>query len=339
MVDDHIKGLLNLEKMNKPNHIELRALIEQVNSHVENLRYLKQDVTGLAELIIIHQMSKALDKNTRMQWESTIRHGEFPNYEDTITFLKEECFTMERCDDEVQNSRSMKPSSHKPDFTRAHIATTASNDEFLCEFCGNEYQNHKCETFKSLSIEERISMVQRKKTCFNCLRKGHQVRKCPSKGTCFICKMKHHTLLHKSERENKPTTINQSENSEQASNQNTIHSMKEAVSSLTTSSHNNSIAAPTVLLLTAVVNVMDRNSQPHFCRVLLDCGSQANFISKRLADCLKLTTFPTNVVVNGINQTRTGATRSHIVEVRSMFNNFRADAWYKIPLHHIYQHQ
>lgn len=80
-----------------------------------------------------------------------------------------------------------------------------------------------------------------------------------------------------------------------------------------------------VLLLTAIVNVLDKNNKPHPCRVLLDSGSQANLITRSTAEALGLQQIPSSIMVTGVNNTTSQVSRSTMVEVRSQHSKFRAN--------------
>jgi len=43
-----------------------------------------------------------------------------------------------------------------------------------------------------------------------------------------------------------------------------------------------------VILSTAIVNTYDRDDKPHKCRILLDLGSQSNFITEEFSKKLNL---------------------------------------------------
>lgn len=66
MVDIHIGGLLNVKKISKEGHSELRSLVETVVSHVENLKYLGQEFSGISEQIVLYVLGHALDSQTRI---------------------------------------------------------------------------------------------------------------------------------------------------------------------------------------------------------------------------------------------------------------------------------
>ncbi|KAI4476741.1 hypothetical protein M0804_013358 [Polistes exclamans] len=62
--------------------------------------------------------------------------------------------------------------------------------------------------------------------------------------------------------------------------------------------------APT-LLLTAVVQLLDRDGRPHKCRVLLDSVSVGHFLIIRFANLLRIFKQDMDVPISGLNQTET----------------------------------
>lgn len=60
-----------------------------------------------------------------------------------------------------------------------------------------------------------------------------------------------------------------------------------------------------VLLATAVVMAYDSNGEAHKCRVLLDSGAMANFMSTRMAELLRLRKESANVPIDGVNGMKT----------------------------------
>ncbi|XP_058817288.1 uncharacterized protein LOC131680591 [Topomyia yanbarensis] len=79
-----------------------------------------------------------------------------------------------------------------------------------------------------------------------------------------------------------------------------------------------------VLLLTAIVHAIDRHNQPHECRVLLDSGSQVNFVSEKMADILGFPKKRANIAITGINALKTLARDKVFVKFRSRYEDFHA---------------
>ena len=78
--------------------------------------------------------------------------------------------------------------------------TRANNKPKLktCVCCRQIHPLYKCDTFKSKSSDERLTLVKKEKLCFNCLNTEHSVKDCKSRSSCFTtgCKRRHHTLIH-----------------------------------------------------------------------------------------------------------------------------------------------
>ncbi|KAG5335682.1 COX3 oxidase, partial [Acromyrmex charruanus] len=77
-----------------------------------------------------------------------------------------------------------------------------------------------------------------------------------------------------------------------------------------------------ILLSTAIVHVYDTNNQIHSCRALLDNGSQMNFITKELANRLKLRERPLDVSVAGVMDEIIHANKVVNLCIKSRFNRF-----------------
>ncbi|XP_065079908.1 uncharacterized protein LOC135702791 [Ochlerotatus camptorhynchus] len=78
IVDIHVNGLLNLNTLNRENAKDLRELIDDVTRHVDRLSLMKEEMLGVSERIVVNLIAGALDKDTRLQWESSIPHKELP---------------------------------------------------------------------------------------------------------------------------------------------------------------------------------------------------------------------------------------------------------------------
>jgi len=52
-----------------------------------------------------------------------------------------------------------------------------------------------------------------------------------------------------------------------------------------------------VILFTAIVNAYDRDGKPHKCRILLDLGSQSNFITEEFSKKLNLVQRQVNISI------------------------------------------
>ncbi|XP_055643539.1 uncharacterized protein LOC129779832 [Toxorhynchites rutilus septentrionalis] len=331
MIDMHIVGLLSITKIFKEDHCELRKLVDTCVGHVENLKFLGQEFSGVSELVVVHILTSALDKESKRAWESTMEHGSLPNYHDTISFLKNRISILERCQvsDTSNNQKLLDSMSHKRNQvsnkqpnSRVNTATVSAN----CEFCEGNHFAFKCSSFHGLDIDERLKMVRDKRVCFNCLRRGHRGLDCPSSKCCSKCQRRHHSLLHRegvrsSNMGKRHTAL---ENQKQHCTPSTSRgsSMQDI-----TAAYSNTHGKPAqqVLLLTAQVIVLDKDGNPHTSRALLDSGSQINFISESMLDRLGVQKEKANISVNGVSNIKSKAQHKARIKVCSKYSNFEID--------------
>ncbi|XP_075217943.1 uncharacterized protein LOC142322754 [Lycorma delicatula] len=88
-------------------------------------------------------------------------------------------------------------------------------------------------------------------------------------------------------------------------------------------SHSNSKQVNvSVMLSTAIMTVLDGNGAPHLCKVLSDSGSQSNFISKKMVQCLCLKTKKNHTEISGRGQSSTQTTQSTQCVIKSRVRSF-----------------
>ncbi|XP_055522479.1 uncharacterized protein LOC129716669 [Wyeomyia smithii] len=340
MIDIHIAGLLGTKKIPKDDYADLRTLVETISGHVENLKFLNQQFTGVSELIVVHLVARSLDATTKKEWESTIKRGELPTYENTIKFLKDRVSVLERCQGSNEESRSQRGTAKqltgKSAVSKANTATASSTSDPHCEMCEERHPTFKCSSFNSLSTSERLSKVKERNICFNCLRRGHSVKNCPSKKSCFRCNKKHHTLLHLEG--NASSTRPSSESSEEKHSQSNPNSAigvpgsskapesnkKPEAQPLVTAVHTNNPMnlASQVILQTALVQVDDQHQRSRLCKALLDCGSQVSFVTQSLVATLGIKVEEVSVPITGIGSVRSTIKQKCTINVRSRCNDY-----------------
>lgn len=325
-IDKHIHGLLHLKKMSKGTYDELRSLLDECSKHVESLKFLEQEFLGVSELILVHVLAATLDKEIRRRWEHTVKHGELPTYDAMMEFLKEECFTMERCDGPTTKAApaQAKVSTGATRSSQKSVAAVTTASDPKCDFCGKGHLNFACPEFKELSVQQRLAKVKERNACFNCLKRGHRGSSCPSDKTCNRCKRRHHSLLHAEEKP-KPAVSEDPQPKPATQPSKSEDQPKPPEEATSASCCSEKVLPNQVFLLTAMVDVIDKNHKTHPCRVLLDSASQVNLISKQMVESLGLNTSPSSAVVAGVNDTKSHVSRSSIVHIRSRYSGFSAN--------------
>ncbi|XP_055622839.1 uncharacterized protein LOC129773754 [Toxorhynchites rutilus septentrionalis] len=335
MIDIHIAGLLGTKKLEKEDYVELRSLVESISCHVQNLKFLNQQFTGVSELIVIHLIARALDATTKKQWESTIKRGELPTYENTIQFLKDHVSVLERCHGSCEESGFHRPIAKQPtgkqSIPRVNTATTSDQ---RCEMCKEAHPTFKCSWFNSLTVSDRLSKVREKNVCFNCLRRGHSVKNCRSNKSCFKCNKRHHTLLHLESRASSPCPSDEDievkcppamPNPAVPGPSKVAESIVNADHQLSvTAAHSNNPknSASQVVLLTALVDVYDHQQRPRVCKALLDCGSQVSFITQSFVTSLGIDVEEVSVPITGIGSVRSTIKQKCSVHVHSKCSDY-----------------
>ena len=158
-----------------------------------------------------------------------------------------------------------------------------------------------------------MQIVDKLGLCRNCLRSTqHKSSQCPST-SCRKCQRKHNTLLHLTHATGNTNTV--VETAGKSSERSTT-----ALASYTAGEIRNNNC--NVLLSTAIIKIYDVTGKEHLCRVLLDSGSQLNFISASLAKKLRLPEEQYDATITGIGKGITRATRMVIARIRSRINQF-----------------
>ncbi|XP_062557422.1 uncharacterized protein LOC134222295 [Armigeres subalbatus] len=254
---------------------------------------------SMAEVIIITLLTSKLDPATRKSWELSVGHGKLPGYKDTIAFLRNHCHVLERCEQGVglvkaRNQHSiLKPAAAQKTYTM-----TVQKPDDGCPICSAKHLVDSCDAFKKLPIDARYEKAKQLGLCFGCLKKGHRTASCKKKTTCLSCTKKHHPLMHYEEKQ-----CGSSESS--AEYKQTSGNPEQLTAAKCVIPVEPSLAKKQILLATAIVKVFDSCGVPYDCRVLLDSGAMASFISERMANLLNLRRRSANVPIVGVNGMKT----------------------------------
>ncbi|XP_053687143.1 uncharacterized protein LOC128736679 [Sabethes cyaneus] len=304
LISDTVLKLLNLKAMTNESFHQLKSLTDDVEKCVSSLEFHDLKMDKLSQAIITTLVSTKLDPDTRRIWESNVKRGQLPIYKEMISVLRNQQHVLERCENykSIQKGRGGIPMARPVQLAAAKTHTAAIQKIDNCPVCEDNHLVEKCDTFKRLAVKERYDKARQIGLCFACLKRGHRTMNCKNSVKCTKCSRRHHLLLHPEEpasQEEKKCTVKETEKNsdEQLKNDTTVTNCLIPCDA----------AKPTkqVLLATAVVSVFDVNGEEHKCRVLLDSGAMANFVSKRLVDMLRLKKNYVNIPVTGVNGMKT----------------------------------
>ena len=301
LIYNHIKAILEIEPSNKESSSKLRNLNDTLFKHVTALKTIASE-TELFEAFIIQVTSKKLDSRTARDWEvcKNRSNSNLPALKDFKDFLKNNADLLES----LESKHSNKFVDNKSNLRNTRSLVSGN---VICSFCKGSHQISQCEEFLKTSPQERSTKIKELKLCLNCLAKGHYVSQCQSKFSCRKCRSRHHTILHFDSSEPKERVKLVSDQKQGAE----VPSASSSTISAFCSNANNS------LLPTATAKIIDSQGNSHPVRILLDSGSQSNFISTSLCQRLRIPTKNVNVSVHGLSEVNTKIKSSCFVHLRA----------------------
>lgn len=313
IIQKHIRAIFEAPTLTKESHIKLRELLDIVLKHLRALKAMKRPTEAWDDLII-HIIVSKLDSATNKAWEISIPNKEIPNLKSLIEFLSKRSQALETIFSKLSvNQFNAQPKSiaKAKNSSVANLATS----NLSCPQCKGNHPLYYCEAFLKLPIEKRIQLVKKAHLCINCLRStSHQSKNCNS-SSCRKCTKKHNTLLH---------LVDSIDNSEKGVSNDAVISETEKAEkthSIVTQCLSTQRSL-NVMLSTAVVHVYDHKNQIHSARVLLDSGSQINFIAQDFANKLSLKERSIDISISGIAHGAMQAKRMIPLRIKSRFNNF-----------------
>ncbi|XP_055678197.1 uncharacterized protein LOC129786957 [Lutzomyia longipalpis] len=285
IVNSHIETFLKQSAVAQPSASGLRKLFTTSASILQAMEALK--VTQ-RDPWLIHIIREKLDAESQVLWSREI-NDDIPTWQQFEAFLHKRCKSLELCSPPIPKSNQNSNQKPKPknEKSRGSCYTAQSqSSQKVCPFC--KKPNHKlfrCRDFLSQTASKRLEITQSLKMCQNCLSDTHATTDC-SYSLCKQCNQKHNTLLH--EAFGSPLPSGSQSTGVDSSTGTVCCANVMGDSSL----H--------VLLATAQVKLLDDDNNEHSCRVLLDAGSQFNFITTHLVQRLRLKLNPAEFIIKGI---------------------------------------
>lgn len=298
LIDAHLEKLLTVKQVSKDNVVELRSLLDTVQSNVRALTALKVQWN----VILVYMVKQKLDVESRKQWQLQTSSTEYPKYDEMMEFLNKRCLMLESIQkpkevpdskSSYQDNKAFNSGSSKFKTRTSHsLATEVKKED--CQLCSEKHRLFYCPSFLKLTPQQRVAKVRELKVCVKCL--SQHIGECSLKGSCRICsKDSHNTLLHVE----KDTDSEKKEDTKQKI-------------PITNSSciqvHCNrpwKFKSRQVLMGTAEVLIEDRQGNWHKIKALLDSASQSCFVTERLVQILNLKQQKIDVPVSGIGEIKT----------------------------------
>ncbi|XP_076301775.1 uncharacterized protein LOC143219850 [Lasioglossum baleicum] len=310
LIQAHLKQLFDLPEIIRDTPANLRKLAEQAQVHVNALKGLNQPINSWDQ-ILIFIIVKKVDKTTRRAWERKLENDELPTFQKFIDFINTQA-RGEEWESEKSNSPSDNDTSRvKSKRSFSHLTT---NKSVSCVICQDEHYVFACPKFLAMEVKDRLKSAQKSKLCLNCLKVGHNTVSCKW-SHCRKCDKKHNTLLHLNAHKITQVSV------QRASEDSKDTQVETDVTCKALMAVNNS----EVLLGTAQITIYDNNNKRHTCRVLVDGGSQSNYMTESLANLLQLKKERVNISSSGLSNLVTCAKYCVNAKIQSNINNFSSN--------------
>lgn len=314
LVHNHIKELFSLPTITKESKDSLRQLLDGCQRHLRSLNILGCPTEHWADLVV-YLISNKFDNTTRRAWESRNCSNTLHTMDDLLDFLKERCRILETM------TSSDTPPTRQPSkpFQHANKPKTflVSTNDIKCLHCQKAHSIYTCTDFLKLSSFDRLNTAKRLRLCINCLSNTHNTKSCRSSG-CRRCGKIHHTLLHFETSDRSTDNNVHQQTSKQSA---PLEQPTNLVGHINTGLENQTSCQ--ALLSTALVQVLDKHGSYHPCRVLLDSGSQSNFITEQFANRLHLDRHSTTLIISGVTGMTNNVNSLVNITFKSFVNNFQ----------------
>ncbi|CAL1671850.1 unnamed protein product [Lasius platythorax] len=312
-----MRAFLSSTPVTKPSGAELKRLSSAALQARRSFESFGRPVKHWDDWFV-HVVVEKLDSSSRLLWEASLQtSSEFPTLTKLQDFLQTRIRALEAATPRTVSTTATASAKSQERKTKMNSLTTStpgsSKRGRKCSVCQGNHLFNYCTQFKELTVSQRREHVKKQGACFNCLKDKHSVSNCPSGFRCARCQGKHHTLLHLAE-------SSSAMDSETTAKTQITDNSAATGSTSTDSSVNVNVAVHAlatkgaVLLSTAQVSCSNKQGDSLIVRALLDCGSEAIFVTERVARALRLPRGRVHVPVSGIQGASAGVA-SHSVEL------------------------
>ncbi|UYV81835.1 hypothetical protein LAZ67_20002653, partial [Cordylochernes scorpioides] len=303
LVEIYVRDLLqnvlqNVRAEGKMSVVKLYDRLETQLRALETLGVARDKFAAMLYPLV----ESALPEDTLRVWERSQHTVSGRGVQDKLTqlmtFLKTEvkgesrvnmakaAFKIDNNQDVKDDRSNRKSLSKKNTGSKMPTATDLANTTQMrnnCIFCGKGHPSQECYSGQRMYLPEKKDRAKGKNVCFWCLLPGHGFKKCQIKPRCPVCGGKHYPIMCPTLEAQKTSHL---QKAELKASRESPATEQETANQLTSTTVNNATVGG-VYLQTLIVKISGPKGR-HNVRVLLDCGSQRSYISKRMVDALGL---------------------------------------------------
>ncbi|XP_018403172.1 PREDICTED: uncharacterized protein LOC108780082 [Cyphomyrmex costatus] len=215
LIEFYVRELLKLV-LNKSKNISLISIYDKLETHLRALESLGV-TTDMCAAMLFPLVESSLPEEILRTWQRAmatmnvsitnvtakdrLMHlmaflGKEVESEEHIHMAKT-CFETNDDSTKSKDKKKLKGDRNQDIVTAAGLLTVKETSTLKCLFCEEPHDSLHCGKARSMSVEQRITLIKNKHGCFKCLRTGHSYIKCRSKGKCAWCGKGHCLLLCK----------------------------------------------------------------------------------------------------------------------------------------------
>ncbi|GBO05840.1 hypothetical protein AVEN_120845-1 [Araneus ventricosus] len=227
LIDSHVLEIINYDKIHSESAEELRALMDCVNKNIRALKVLKYEQNKLSDVMLINIILQKIDKESRKQFELSLKTAEIPTFDILMKFLETRSSLLDSIN-RIPNSKMINRNTAVSNRAKTLVVNNKKGNIIGCILCKNYHALSRCIVFQNMSIESRKNFVRNNKLCINCLRLHSGA--CMSKHRCSVsgCRELHNSLLHQpDEIRTASQVLNSGEGEEAKSNPSTAEGQTE----------------------------------------------------------------------------------------------------------------
>ena len=259
---------------------DLRRLVDNTRSHIGSL---KQTGSYTLETFLTSLVYNHLPFKLRTSWDlHTNKSKTIAPVEELLDYLCEHAYSLS---DNQPTLHKAEPTEKKParavekrtnNYKRSnvHVVTPSPTYKWDCALCKTEkHPIFLCPKWQAYTVPQRLTHIQQKNLCHNCLAVGHAAESCKSHYKCRECQQSHHTTIHQSS------------------------SVATPINSVVSSQ------VPDALMMTAQVLLTGPRGVKTQARALIDPGAGISLVSSKIAQALNLPLTKTNLQFSGVQGT------------------------------------
>ncbi|GFU78372.1 DUF1758 domain-containing protein [Trichonephila clavipes] len=185
LIDSHVLEIINYEKIYSESAKELRALMDCINRNIRALKVLKYEQNDLSDIILLNIILQKIDKESRKQFELSLKTAEVPTFDSIMKFLekRERRAVLENIT-RIPSTKMIHKNTAMSTKAKSLVVNSKKITVKPCILCRNSHPLYKCIAFQNISVECRKKFVTNNKLCINCLRLHYGA--CMSKYKCTV---------------------------------------------------------------------------------------------------------------------------------------------------------